>query len=364
MRVSNISKLVPHAVLRRLFSLLGPMLCCDIFPNVHKKDGTLLADIVYANLSDAALALRLGSMELGDRTLSVALESTNAKRLNATPSWTPRSSIHAVPPELCRTLLALGANVAEEPDCPSILSSVVQCWSCDEEHAKKETKDNEKTQHNTAISDSAAVGKKKNGDGGGAYPGRLLEYADRETMLKAMDGFIKRGVRAIEVQHAVDPDARMEELSAVMMYGVPMSILLAAEKKQQQKQKQQQQAKETASRERSASRERRHSSKRDRSPSASSHRPVVVQQAQIPAAPSYGDYYQQQHRQYMEYAYGRQRDYYNSYYGYYYPQQQPGTASLSSSGNPYYAPLPHTQQQQQQPPRRDDDQNTRRYTGF
>ena len=87
--------------------MIGPLLSCNIYPIISlvKKDGSVEADIVYANMSDAMLALGLSQCQLGDRTFVVQLEVENEKRLNLLSTFHPKTSLFAHNPQDCKTLI-------------------------------------------------------------------------------------------------------------------------------------------------------------------------------------------------------------------------------------------------------------------
>lgn len=204
--ISNISKIVPHDTIHTLFSLLGPMLVCDISPNLKRKDGTLEADIVYANPSDALLAIRLSPCELGDKVLEVEMEATNTRRLNLTTRFEPKTALLAVDQEDCRTLILpiISSGPSFDADVEAAIKASSPIMACPVE---------------CTSSDSAN------------QKALLLEYGTREEMLRGMCCFSEKSLQVLEVTSVIDPDARINEISEVMMYGVPIGVLLAAEKK-------------------------------------------------------------------------------------------------------------------------------------
>lgn len=195
--------------------------------SLKKKDGTSEADVIYANPSDANLALGLSPCQLGDKSFVVTLEE-NDKRLNLKSSFRPTTPLFDVDLNQCRTLIAL---------MPSEYAEVMQ------QKCLQALNDASVTAPALYSIESCVDGK-----------GLLMEFPGRQNMLDAIKVLTDRGIRAMDVIKAVDPDARISELEDVMIYGVPMGKLLAASNRST--------AKGSSAK----------SSHRERSPRSSSHR--------------------------------------------------------------------------------------------
>ena len=194
---------------------------------MKKKDGTSEADVIYANPSDANLALGLSSCQLGDKSFVVTLEE-NDKRLNLKSSFRPTTPLFDVDLSQCRTLIAL---------MPSEYAEVMQ------QKCLQALADASVTAPTLYSIESCVDGK-----------GLIMEFSSRTNALDAIKVLTDRGIRTMDAIKAVDPDARISELEDVMIYGVPMGKLLAASNRSN--------AKNSSAK----------SSHRERSPRSSSHR--------------------------------------------------------------------------------------------
>ena len=202
--VTGISKNVHIETIKILFSFIGPLLCCDMYPNSKRlKEGVQEADLVFANPSDALLALSLNGLCLAESDLQVTFEKNDRRICFEEDLKLVRAeSLTSHPIEEMRTLIILQKEGQDTfsnlDDDEIILKSTVQ------------------------------------GIGGS---GLMVEFRSRE----ALQEFIKENdenqpndnarICFKEVVQVINPDASRQALQGVTLYGVPMDALLARTRK-------------------------------------------------------------------------------------------------------------------------------------
>lgn len=82
--MSNISRHANADTIRNIFSPIGELLHTEFYLSPERKDGTYEADLIFANLSEAKVAIELSRTELGD-TLFTVESIMNRFRFSAAP---------------------------------------------------------------------------------------------------------------------------------------------------------------------------------------------------------------------------------------------------------------------------------------
>lgn len=82
--MSNISRHANADTIRNIFSPIGELLHIEFYLSPERKDGTYEADLLFANLSEAKVAIELSRTELGDTHFTVE-SIMNRFRFSAAP---------------------------------------------------------------------------------------------------------------------------------------------------------------------------------------------------------------------------------------------------------------------------------------
>lgn len=163
-------------------------------------------------MSDAVQAVGLSPCQLGDRAFVVQLELDNERRLNMLSTFHPKTALFAHNPQDCKTLIVDTQSGGDSTSKSSRVQLV--------EEELLQVLASKGINHRLSSMIKCVGGQ-----------GLLIEFGSRETMLSAIKAFIEKGIKAMEVTQAINPDARKNEIENEMLYGVPMSKLLEVTEK-------------------------------------------------------------------------------------------------------------------------------------